>query len=144
MYPSQAAIFGVGINPIDGNGTTPTGVAFDTAPDATGKMTDVMAIVQLGNIAANMTTLKIEMSDNNSDWVDLTGYGFTAPTAAAGDNTIRVAFINAQGSVRRYLRVSATCGAGATLISAVWVGFRSGQAPSSNTERGLAASIFPS
>ena len=141
MITVQNYTFGVGLNPIDTTGATTNGTAFDTR--ANGGVSQATCIVSIGNIAANMTTLKLEMSNDNSAWVDVTGGGFTAPTAAGADNTLRVAYVNLGNStIRRYLRVTATGGAGATLISAVWIGTRNGQSANTDTERGVAQSLF--
>lgn len=139
MIHLQNMVFGIGINTIDGNGTTPTGVAFDR--NARGGVAYAVAVVQLGNIAANMTALKVEQSDDNSSWDATPVATLTNPTAAAGDNTIRAFFIDCR-NLKRYLRVVATCGAGATLINALWIGEKVGQSPTSNSERGLSDTVF--
>lgn len=131
------ARFGVGISPVDGNGTTTNGAAFDTA--SLGGISDILCIVQIGNIAANSTALKIQHSDDMSAWADLSGYSWSAPTAT-DDGTIHVAFLRRDGSVQRYLRVVFIAGAGASLVSSVWVGLPA-QSPSSDSERGVAQSI---
>jgi hypothetical protein len=141
MIPVQNYILGIGVNPVDNSSTTTTGPAFDTR--ANGGISQATCIVSLGNVAATMTTLKLEMSNDNSAWVDVTGGGFTAPTLTTGDNTLRCAFVNLGNStIRRYLRVNAVSPAGACLISAVWIGTRVGQSPNTATERGVAEQLF--
>lgn len=135
------AVFGRGIDPVDTNGTTTNGPSFDLAALG-GGFREVACIVSIGNIAANATTLKIQESNDNSTWTDVTGGGFTAPTAAAGDNTIRVAVVTTGGARNRYVRVTATGGAGATVISAVWVGLGATQSPNSATERNVSEYLF--
>lgn len=137
MVTSQTQVCGLGIAPVDTTGATTNGTAFDLA--AQGSISYATCIVLTGNVAANMTTLKIQESDDNSNWSDVSGASFTAPTAASGDNKIYKADIACNGTGRlRYLRVTATGGAGATLIAAVWLGTRSAETPSSATEAGLA------
>ena len=126
---------GIGISPIDTTGATTDGTAFDTRTQ--GGVGFAVCIVQIGNIAADMTALKIQQSDNNSNWVDVTDGGFTLPLATGGDNTIRAAWVPIGGTRRRYLRVTATGGAGATLISAVWLAAPVAITPNSATETGV-------
>jgi len=141
MVFTQNIIFGVGLNPIDSNGATTNGTAFDLAAQ-TG-ISYASAVVQVGNLAIAITTLKVQTSDDNSTWVDLTGAAFTAPTAS-DDNKIYTCHIKCNGNplVRRYLRVTVTGGAAATLISSVWLGSRAVQGPSSATEAGVAEQLF--
>jgi hypothetical protein len=109
--------------PLDINGTTNSGAGFDTT--VLGGLGEVAAIVTIGNIAANMTALKIQHSNNNSDWDDLSGSSFSGtalPTAGDGDNKQWLFHFRTGGSLRRYLRVVGTGGAGATLYGVVWIG----------------------
>jgi hypothetical protein len=136
MNQLQNAVLRVGINPVDSANTTTAGTAFDTR--LLGGVGIANVIVQIGNIAANSTSLKIEQSVDNSTWTDLTSASWTAPLATGGDNTIYLGSIK-MGNVARYLRVSIAAGAGATLVSAIWIGEGVAQTPNSNTERGTAA-----
>lgn len=139
MMILQQLIFGKAIEPVDANGTTATAVNFDRA--TLGGVDEVAVLVHTGNVAANMTELKVQHSeDGSTNWGDITGAAFTAPTAAAGDNTLRVALFDAR-PLRRYLRVVATAGAGATLISSVFIGARSGQTPNTTAERGVTEAL---
>lgn len=120
------------IVPIDANGTTVT----DTEVDTLG-FDYLTVIVQLGNVAANMTTLKLQESDSSgASEADFTGSAFTAPTAAGGDNDVLVAFVDLRKR-KRYISIVATAGAGATLISAIGILSRAEVTPTSATERGV-------
>lgn len=121
--------------PLDINGTTNTGAAFDTT--VLGGLGEVAAIVTIGNIAANATALKVEHSNDNSSWADVTGAAFTGtalPTAADGDNDCWLFHFRTGGSLRRYLRVTATGGAGATLYGVVWIGLHGAKGVTGTTE----------
>jgi len=99
-----------------------TGVAFDTAN--LGGFGEVAGIVTIGTIGANATGLKIEHSDDNSSWGDLTGAAFSGtalPSTAAGANKQWLFHFRTGGSVKRYLRFVMTPG-GTTLYGAVWIG----------------------
>lgn len=120
------------IVPIDANGTTVT----DTEVDTLG-FHYLTVIVQLGNVAANMTTLKLQESDTSAaSEADFTGGSFTAPTAAGGDNDVLVAFVDLRKR-KRYISIVATAGAGATLISAIGILSRAEVTATSATERGV-------
>lgn len=124
--------------PIDGNGTTVTATACDLAATGLIGCKELMAIVDIGNIAADMTTLKWQesgVSNFASDTADVAT--FTAPTGAAGDGKTWTAFAPTGGARKRYHRIVATCGAAATLISAKFIGYGGNQAPNSATERGI-------
>jgi hypothetical protein len=120
------------IVPIDANGTTVT----DTEIDTLG-FDYLTVIVQMGNVNANMTALKLQESDASaSGEADFTGGAFTAPTAAGGDNDVLVAFVDLRKR-KRYISIVATAGAGATLISAIGILSRTEVTPTSATERGV-------
>lgn len=111
-----------------------TGVAFDTT--VLGGIGEAAAIVTIGDIQANMTGLKIEHSDDNSTWADLTGASFSGtalPSAAAGDNKQWLLHVRTGGSVRRYLRVVGTA-AGTTLYGVVWIGLHGAKGVTGTTE----------
>lgn len=121
--------------PLDINGTTNTGAAFDTT--VLGGLGEVAAIVTVGNIAADMTALKVEHSNDNSNWADVTGAAFTGtalPTSAGGDNDCWLLHFRTGGSLRRYLRVTATAGSGATLYGVVWIGLHGAKGVTGTTE----------
>ena len=138
MKALQNCYLGRAFNPEDINGTARDGVALDLA--TLRGSSNVMFIYLIGNIAANMTALKIQESSDNVTYTDLTGATFTNPTAAGSDNTIGVCFI--AGPTKRYLRATATGGAGATLVAGLWVVENTGEAPNSATERGVAQQLF--
>jgi hypothetical protein len=121
--------------PLDINGTTNTGRAFDTTN--LGGLGEAAAIVTVGNIAADATVLKAEHSDDNSTWADVTGAAFTStalPTAAGGDNDCWLMHFRMGGSLRRYLRITCTAGAGATLYGVVWIGIYGAKGVTGTTE----------
>jgi hypothetical protein len=120
------------IVPIDTTGATATDVEVDTLG-----FDYLTVIVQLGNVAANMTALKLQESDTTAaSEADFTGGAFTAPTAAAGDNDVLVAFVDLRKR-KRFISIVATGGAGATLISAIGILSRAEVTPTSATERGI-------
>jgi hypothetical protein len=130
--------------PLDINGAANTGTAFDTS--VLGGLGEAACIVTFGNVAADTTVLKIEESDDNSSWADVTSGGFSGtalPTAAAGDNKLWLFHVELGGSRKRYLRVSCTPGAAATLYGAVWIGLNPAQGINGSTEiaRGAAQNL---
>lgn len=127
-------------NPLDTNGATTTGTALDLAGLA--PASGVACVISTGNVAADITTLKIQESANDSSYADVTGATFTAPTGASGDNKTYVCFLRTGGARKRYLRLTVTGGAAATLLSAVWI-VNPGQMPNTETERGTAETLFP-
>ncbi len=137
-------------NPLDTTGATTTGTALDlmtggaagTVQGNGAPVSEVMCILLTGNVAANMTGLSIEESADNSSYTAITGAAFTNPTAASGDNKVYTCILPVGGTRKRYLRVTATGGAGATLLAGVWV-VVTGQSPNSDTERGTAETLFP-
>lgn len=132
MIVLQNAKFQKMIVPIDTTGATATDVEVDTLG-----FDYLTVIVQLGNVAANMTALKLQESDTSgASEADFTGGSFTAPTAAGGDNDVLVAFVDLRKR-KRYISIVATGGAGATLISAIGILTRAEVTPTSATERGI-------
>ena len=111
-----------------------TGVAFDTTNH--GGFGEVAGIVTIGTIAADATVLKVQHSDDNSTWADVSGAAFTStalPTTAAGANKQWLFHFRTGGSLRRYLRFAATPG-GATLYGAVWIGIHGAKGVTGTTE----------
>lgn len=140
-------------NPFDTTGATTTGTALDlltggaagTVSGGGAPVSEVGCILITGNVAANMTAMKIQESSDDGvgdAYADITGASFTAPTAASGDNKVYSCFLPVGGTRKRYLRVTATGGAGATLLGGVWL-VVSGTSPNSDTERGTAQTLFP-
>ncbi len=138
MQTLQTLKFAKAINLVDANGTTATAIAVDCIGSA-----EVAILVPIGNIAADMTALKVtECDTSGGSYTDITGAAFTNPTASGSDNTYRVCFINRRnGSRKRYLKVTATAGAAATLIGAVALLASNEQTPDTDTERGVAESL---
>lgn len=136
------AVFGGFLHPIDSTGATTTSTsAFDIAASGNGPCYEVLAYLHVGNIAANSSAMNVEESDDNSTWsvvqgVDTT-HTWTAATAASGDNKLWVAHIPMGGVRKRYLRLTITGGAGATLVAGGFIGLRANQSPNSATERGV-------
>lgn len=124
------------LRPIDATGATLTDVEVDTQG-----WDYLTVIVTIGNIAANMTTLKLQESDTTgASEADFTGSAFTAPTSSS-DNTIVAAFIDLRKR-KRFISTVATGGAGATLIAAVGILTRGEVTPTSATERGLTEQLI--
>lgn len=138
MQTLQTLRFAKAINIVDANGTTATAIAVDTIGAS-----EVAILVPIGNIAANMTALKVtECDTSGGSYTDITGAAFTNPTAAGSDNTISVCYLNYRnGSRKRYLKVTATAGAAATLIGAYAILAGNERTPDTDTERGVAESL---
>jgi hypothetical protein len=140
MVPLQNIVFGLSVPPIDANGTTPTATVFDTAQitNGLGPSCTVGVLISIGNIAANATSCIVQEASDSGFSTDVaTVVTFTNPTAAGSDNTLLFATIN-MGARQRYFRVQITGGAGATLVSAVFMALPTGIAPSTATLRGVA------
>lgn len=102
----------------------------------------------LGATDIAMTALKIQESDNDSSYSDVTGLVYGTSTDVAGstsalptatdDNKCFVFEIDLRGR-KRYLDLVATCGDGAagTYVCAFALLSRAGDAPISASERGL-------
>ena len=124
------------IRPVDTGAGTATDVEVDT------KGYDYLTvIVQLGNVAANMSYLKLQESDSSgSGEADFTGSAWTNPTSS-DDNKLYVAFVDLRKR-KRYISIVAT-GTGVTLISACGILSRAEVTPTSATERGAAEQLIP-
>lgn len=141
MFQLQNVRVAQGISPVDlGNNGAATAIAVDLGAVNLGPVQELMCIVNVGAAtAANSAgTFLIEHSDDNSSWATL---GTFADYTSSNDNVNHIAFIKTGGTVRRYVRVSITGGATATLIAATWL-MVTGQMPSSTTERGALQTIF--
>lgn len=126
------------LRPIDATGATLTDVEVDTAG-----YDYLTVIVSTGNVAADMTTLKLQESNSTgASEADFTGGAFTAPAATGGDNNVLAAFIDLRKR-KRYISTVATGGAGATLISAIGILTNAEVSPTSVTERGLNEQLIP-
>lgn len=133
--------------PLDINGTTATITEIDTRPVGTsgvapaGPFHYMTIIFSLGNIAANMTALKLQGGDVTGTLSDITGGAHTAPLAATGDNQFWVWNVDLRKNGYRFYNVVATAGAGATLASMVTILSRS-EAPVAQTAAGTGAFGF--
>lgn len=126
------------IRPLDINGTTAT----DAECDTTGY--DYMTVyVRTGNVAADMTALKLQESDaSGSSEADISGGSWaTLPLGTGGDNTTRVAFIDLRKR-KKYISLVATAGSGATLIDAFGILSRAEVSPNDVTTRGVTEQII--
>lgn len=143
MFQLQNIRVAPGIATIDLNGGAATAIAVDLGAVNLGPVQELMCLIQFGNIAAACSTgtFILEHSNDNSAWVTLGTFADT--TATDTDNKCVVAFVKTGGALRRYVRVSITGGAGATLIAATWL-MTTGQMPNSTTERGAVQTIFAS
>lgn len=120
------------LDPIDINGVTAT----DTEVDTFG-WDYLTVIVVNGNVAANMTALKLQESDTSgSGEADIISGAFSNPAATGGDNTRRAAFLDLRKR-KRYISTVATGGAAATLITVIGILSRAEVSPTSATECGL-------
>lgn len=126
------------VKPVDTNGATQTDVEVDTAG-----YDYLTVIVSTGNVAADMTTLKLQESNSSgASEADFTGGAFTAPAGTGGDNNVLAAFIDLRKR-KRYISIVVTGGAAATLISVVGILTNAEVSPTSVTERGLNEQLIP-
>lgn len=103
---------------VSANGAAFTTTAADSL--ATGIKSDYATIiVNLGAMASALTVLKLTESDDNSTYADVTGFvggtNFTLPTAT--DDNKFVVFQVDMKARKRYLKVEATAGVGAIVMS---------------------------
>lgn len=118
--------------PIVGNDTAYTCTAVDCV--GWGRAT---IVVSVGAIAINMDSLKIQESNDDSTYVDVSGLTFTAPTTAAYAGTVVVGTLPLRGSHRRYLKPVADPGVGDTLLSILCILSEPINSPTTATEAGL-------
>lgn len=126
------------IRPLDINGTTAT----DAECDTTGY--DYMTVYfRTGNVAADMTALKLQESDTSgSGEADISGGAWsTFPLASGGDNTTRIGFLDLRKR-KKYISVVATAGAGATVVDCFAILSRAELSPIDVTGRGVDQQII--
>jgi len=110
-----------------------------TSVDTKGfKKCRIVAFIGATDIA--MTALKVQESDDNSSFADITGATFTTLPSATNDNTFWAIDINMDGSRKRYLDLVATAGDGAAgTYLAAWAELSGAEEmPNSSSEQGLA------
>lgn len=117
--------------PIVGNDTAYTCTAVDCL--GWGRAT---IVVSVGAIAIDMDSLKIQESNDNSTYVDVSGLTFTTPTTAGYAGKIIVGTVPLRGSHRRYLKPVADPGADDTLLSILCILSEPVVSPTSTTEAG--------
>lgn len=141
MKTLQNIRFAPGIATVDLNGGAATAIAVDLGAVNLGPVTELAVLLQFGNVAAanSAGTFLIETSNDNSAWV--TAGTFSDYTSTSQDNLCVVGFVQTGGALRKYVRVSLTGGAGATLVAATWL-IVTGQMPTSVTERGVVQQLF--
>jgi len=142
LFTGTAAIAGL-LRPIDSTGATTTStVPFDMQAGGIGPPKELLAIIATGNVAANTSgNFGLEECETSGgSYTVVAGSSgtttFALPTAAAGDNKLYVAVLKTGGVRKRFIRITVTGGAGATLVAGVIVGMGYNQMPSSDTERG--------
>jgi hypothetical protein len=106
-------------------------------------------IFQLGALDIAITALKVQTSDDDSTYVDITLADFSVSPAtlpaATDDNKIYSVYIPLDGK-RKWLKAVATMGNGSTggFLSALCLLSKAAQHPNTATERGNAQELFPS
>jgi len=142
MKVLQNIRFAPGIATVDLNGGAATAIAVDLGAVNIAPVQELAVLLQFGNIAAACSTgtFKIEHSNDNSTWATCSNGTFTDTTSTDTDNKCVVGYVQTGGTLRRYVRVSITGGAGATLVGATWM-IVTGQMPNSDTERGVVQSV---
>lgn len=145
MKSLQDIRFEQGITPVDLNGGAATGIAIDLG-STYAPICQLACLIAFGNVAAanSAGTFLIETSNSStfaSGNTTLTGGTFADYTSTSADAKNFVAFVQPGGGLKRYIRVSITGGAGATLISATWL-IVGGVSPNSITERNVVQNLF--
>lgn len=141
MHTLQNAFYAQLWRPIDANGVTVTAIAVDMAQAPAG-FNEITFVIQTGNVAADMTALKVQHCDTSGgSYTDVTGANFGAttplPLGTGGDNGIWVCNITHTGAGKRFYKVVATGGAAATLIAGLAILTRPNVAPDTAALRGL-------
>lgn len=142
LHLGNVALGGL-LRPIDSTGATTTStVPFDMQAGGVGPPSHVLGVILTGNVAANTSgNFGLEECETSGgSYTVVTGSSatttFALPTAANGDNKMWAALIPVGGVRKRFIRLTVTGGAGATLVAGVIVGLGYNQMPSTDTERG--------
>jgi hypothetical protein len=120
--------------------------AFTTASIDTRGYKYMVVIAFFGAMDIAMAALKLQQSDTDGSYADVTGGDFsvsgTLPSATA-DNTAVAWFVDLKGK-KRYFDVSATGGDGTagTYLTVVALLFDAEETPNTVAERGLAQQLF--
>lgn len=142
MYRLGNAVIGGMLRPIDANGANKVStVPFDTANGGANPVRECLAILMTGNVAADTTVFQLEECEtSNGSFTVVQGQSttltWTLALGATGDNKIWTAHIPMGGVRKRFLGLSVTGGAAATLVAGVIIGLGCNQSPNSDTERG--------
>lgn len=124
----QNAVFFLGYSPQSRSDTAAFGTtALDqqsTLVAGRGGVTSWTAILIFGSVGGDLGAQpKLQHSDDNSSWSDVTGGVTTASlVAATNSNTIRTFNVRTGGTLKRYLRLELDYSASATLSSVLWIG----------------------
>jgi len=126
------------LSPQSINGTDTYGNAIDTAG-----FSQFAFIFQTGTIgAADFDNLAIYESETSGGSYTLwTGSAMTAPLQTQ-DDLVWLWDLQGGGTHKRYLKIRVDPGAAASLVSAVAVLYNANQMPNTDTERGVAQSLF--
>lgn len=134
----QNAKYAALLAPISVNGTAATTTELDTLG-----YDYVTVIVQAGSLGATMDELSLTHSDTaGSGHAAITGGTWTDPVGTTDNGKIFVAFLDMR-KLKRYVKLTADPGAGATLLSALAVLTNAEVSPTSVTERGVAEALIP-
>jgi hypothetical protein len=126
---------------------TPPGAIIDNAAATTASVdtkgwNELMFLVSLGALDIAVTAFKVQTSDTDGSYADLSGADFSVSPltlpAATDDNKLYAVFIDLRGK-KRYFDLSLTLGDGAagTYVSVLAVLTDGNQAPNTATLRGL-------
>jgi hypothetical protein len=117
------------------NDTSPTTV--DTVVGGV-KYQEMLVLLSFGAVTANVATLTLYESDDDSSYAEITGAdGITNPTAAAGDNDLFGWWLDLR-SRKRYIQVHAKAGNGdGDLLDVVTIMAHPTEIPTTDTARGL-------
>lgn len=141
MHTLQNAFFAQAFRPIDANGVTVTALAMDSGQAPAG-FNELTVVIQTGNVAADMTALKLQHCDTSGgSYTDVTGGNFGAttplPLGTGGDNGLWACMVTLTGAGKRFYKVVATGGAAATIIAGLGIFTRGNVAPDTAALRGL-------
>lgn len=138
MIHPQNVKFAAMLSPISVNATAATTTEVDTLG-----YDYATVIVQTGTLAATMDELSVGHSDTSgSGFAAITNGTWTDPVGTTDNNKIFVAFIDLR-KTKRYLKLVADPGAGASLVSCVCLLNRAEVTPTSASERGVAEQLIP-